>query len=146
MSPQETELVTPEAAAEQGVRAPVAVVVLLLTKGGTSPATVHASNVRSARRDNSVIFCGGVVLREPVVFGEDMVLTESAAPLLGFYNGGYDELGAPILCAAYGKPVLIHTTKVTVGQTFQPYVNSVPAIHYEGLSLNIVSEITHKTP
>jgi hypothetical protein len=146
MSHPGTDLITPEAAAEQGAHAPAVAVVLLLTKIGATPTTVHASNVRSARRDGEVVLCGGVVLREPVVFGEGMILTESAAPLLGFYNGGYDESHAPILCAAYGRPVLIKSMKVTVGQTFKPYVNSVPAIHYEGLNLSIVSESVPKTP
>jgi len=147
MSPQETDtLIKPEDAAAHGAHAAPIAIVLSLTKGGGVPSTVLGTNVRAASREGNVFLCQGAVVREPMVFGQEMVLVEATAPLLGFYSGGYDVDHAPILCAAYGKPVIHRSWRVAVGQTYKPYVIDGPAVHYEGLTLNIVSEIDPKTP
>ncbi len=142
MTPQGTELLSGEEAKAQGASAPAMAIVLTLSKDDArAPHTVNASNVRSMRHCGAVLSCEGVVMKEPVVFGQEFILVESTAPLLGFYNP------APgLLSAAYGRPVFHRAWKVAIGQTFKPYVNMIPAIHYEGVNLQVVSEIKPPTP
>ncbi len=136
-----TDLLPDDEAKAQGASAPGMAIVLTLGKDARAPHTVNASNVRSMRFSGAVLSCEGVVMKEPVVFGDEFIFVESTAPLLGFYNAapGY-------LAAAYGKPVLHRAWKVTIGQTFRPHINMAPAVHYEGLNLQIVSEIIPSTP
>lgn len=147
MSHPETEtLIKPEEAEAAGAHAAPIAIVLSLTKGGGVPSTVLGTNVRAASREGDTFLCQGVVVREPVVFGQEMVLVEATALLLGFYSAGYDDDHAPILCAAYGKPMPHRSWRVVVGQTFKAYVIDGPAVHYEGMTLTIVSELDRKTP
>ncbi len=146
MSPLATELITPEEAAKLGAHAPSASVMLTLSKTFSVPANIHASNVRSMRRDGSTnLFCQGVVSSIPLVYGEEMVFVESAALLLGFYNNGFDEAGAPILVAAYGKPVFLRGHNVTIGPDTSATV-CCSVFHYEDMILYVTCDVDPKTP
>lgn len=134
------KLIAVDEAAKFGARSAPFAMVISLSKDYHLPGTVHSSNVRAARRDQSIFMLDGVVLRAPIVFCDRLILVESTAPLIGFYNA---ELGA--LCAAYGSPILHRAWDVTVAATFRPYVNSTPAIVYETVTLNVLGEHTPKS-
>lgn len=136
MSPQETRTLIPiEEARKLGAQAPAMAIVLGLARDFHLPASVHSSNVRAARREPQTFMVDGVVFREPVTFGDRLVLVEATAPLIGFYNA---EPG--VLCGAYGSPVLHRAWDVEVVATFRPYVNSAPAVVYETITLTVIGQ------
>jgi len=135
MNPPATELISPEEARSQGASAPATAMVLAVGEAYHAPASVYSSNVRSMHRDGDKVFvCEGVVLPKPVIFNQELILVESTAPLLGFYNA---EPG--VLCGAYGKPQPLRAWRVVVGSTLKPYVIS-GAIHYESIVFHLVAE------
>jgi hypothetical protein len=138
-----TELITPEEAAVLDAHAPPVALMLSLGSVFSVPPNIHASNVRTMREgviDGTIshLCCDGVVTREPLVSGQKLVLVESIATLLGFYNNGVDADGAPIIVAAYGKPFLHRAFDVTVGPAMPP-ISYTSSLHYETVVLHVVS-------
>lgn len=138
-------MLTSEEAVALDASAPGSAIVLTLVREFRVPVSVHVSNVRSAWRQASersprtggVFICGGVVVREPLMLGEEFFLVEAVAPLSGFFNP------APgVLCAAYGKPILHKAWNVTVGPTVNPAISSAMAIVYETVVFYVQSEYT----
>lgn len=147
MSQETRAMLTIEEGRRLGDSAAGAAVAISLGREFGIPTDVRASNVRSAFRPSqtTVILCQGVVSRRALVYGEKMVLVEAAAPLLGFYNGGFEPDGTPILAAAYGKLELVRAWNVMVGSTVNATVMT-NVFHYQDMILHIDSNFDPKTP
>lgn len=94
---------------------------------------------RQESRGKGVFVCQGIVFHHPLERGDAFVLVESIATVLGFYNG---EPG--VLCAAYGKPVLLKAWNVTVGPMLSSSVAMANVAYFDTVVLYIQSEHTPK--
>lgn len=81
------------------------------------------TNVWSFEMEDGEVRLHGVIFKDPIAIGDDLILVSSLAPVFGFYN---PERG--LLSAAHGKPKLMQARRVKVEHVGKVY--AITGSHY----------------
>jgi len=134
--PFKEDSLTIEEGQQKGATAPLFAVCIKLGRTPTAPPSIHGGNVRGMTRLGDAFLADMVVVADELHPGDNLILVESTAPLIGYYNPEPD-----VICGAYGRPVVRAAWNVTVGHVVSQTIASGPAVHYEGILLHITTEI-----
>lgn len=134
--PVKEDTLTVEEGQQKGATDPLFAICIKLGRTPRAPSSVHGGNVRGMTRLGEAFLVDKVVLRDELHPGDNLILVEATAPLIGYYNPDTETI-----CGAYGRPVICAAWNVIVGHVVSQTIVNEAAVHYEGILLHITTKI-----